>query len=219
MIADRAPEWTALLIGGPSVVGKSTVAKQIARHLGVPWLQVDDLRLALQWSRVTLPEPGDTEKLYFFDETPNVWRLPPERLRNGFIGVGEVLSPAIGIVITNHLALAEPIVLEGDGILPSVLARPDVQHYEKQTGGRVRMVCIVPADEQTILATMLARGRGITGRDEMDLRANARANWLFGRWLADEARRAGLPTLDPRPWGTLGERVLAASRAMIVPDS
>ena len=40
---------------GPSGSGKSTVAKRPERHLGMSWLQVDDLRLALQRSRVTLP--------------------------------------------------------------------------------------------------------------------------------------------------------------------
>jgi cytidylate kinase len=72
-------DWIVLLIGGPSGVGKSTAAKQIARRCGVPWLQVDELRLALQWSRVRLPDPEDTRKLYSFD-APNVWISASRRL-------------------------------------------------------------------------------------------------------------------------------------------
>ncbi len=49
-------DWKVLLIGGISGVGKSTVAKRLGLRLELPWLQVDDLRLALQWSRVTLPQ-------------------------------------------------------------------------------------------------------------------------------------------------------------------
>lgn len=41
-------DWTVLLIGGPSGRGKTTAARRIGTRLGVPWLQVDDLRLALQ---------------------------------------------------------------------------------------------------------------------------------------------------------------------------
>ena len=48
--------WTVLLIGGISGAGKTTVARQLGLHLGLPWLQVDDLRLALQRSRATLPQ-------------------------------------------------------------------------------------------------------------------------------------------------------------------
>ena len=34
----QKPGWTALLIGGPSGTGKSTVAKHIGRQFGVSWL-------------------------------------------------------------------------------------------------------------------------------------------------------------------------------------
>src|SRR5438067_1512167 len=121
----HAPGWRVLLIGGQSGAGKSTVAEALGRRLGIPWLQVDDLRLALQRSRVMLPV--GTEKLYFFEETPDIWRLPPERLRDALIGVGEVMSPAIEIVVGNHVAQRNPAVIEGDGILPSLLARPEVR--------------------------------------------------------------------------------------------
>jgi 2-phosphoglycerate kinase len=48
--------WKVLLIGGSSGVGKSSIARQLGRRFGTPWMQVDDLRLALQRSRVILPE-------------------------------------------------------------------------------------------------------------------------------------------------------------------
>ena len=73
-------------------MGKTSVAKQLGLRLGRSWQHVDDVRLAFQLSRVTLPEK--TEALYFFEETPATWSLPPERLRDGLIGVGQVLSPA-----------------------------------------------------------------------------------------------------------------------------
>ena len=119
------PDWLVLLIGGSSGVGKTTVAEQVAVRFGVPWLMVDDLRLALQRSRVTLPER--TEALYFFEETPNVRRLPPERRRDASIAVGEVMSPAVEVVVENHVDQTIPIVIEGDGILPSLLVRPPVR--------------------------------------------------------------------------------------------
>lgn len=206
-MAARRPGWRVLLIGGPSGTGKSMAAERLGLRFGVPWLQVDDLRLALQSSRVTLPR--DTEALYFFEETPGVLRLPPERLRDGLIAVGEVMSPAIEVVVENHVDQAAPVVIEGDGILPSLFIQPSVR--ERTADGRARAVFLVEPDEDAILANMLARGRGIPGRTEAELRTQARAYWLYGRWLAGEARRHGLPALEPRPWATLVERIMASA--------
>ena len=91
----------------------------------IPWIGVDALRLAFQWSRVSLPERS--EALYFFLDTPDVWSLSPERLRDGLIDVGELMSPAIEVVVGHHLDNAGPVIVEGDGILPSILERPQIR--------------------------------------------------------------------------------------------
>jgi 2-phosphoglycerate kinase len=199
-------DWRVLLIGGQSGAGKSVAAAAIGRECGIPWLQVDDFRLALQRSQVTLPR--DTAALYFFEETPDVWRLPPERLRDALIAIGEVMSPAIEVIVENHIDQTAPAVIEGDAILPSLFFRPSVQ--ERATSGGVRTIFLVEPDESALLANMLARGRGFSARNEADLRVEARAKWLYGQWLAAEARRLDLPMLAPRPWTTLVERILAA---------
>ncbi len=45
-------DCTVLLIGGSSGTGKTNLAKQLGQRFGISWLEVDDLRLALQRSRV-----------------------------------------------------------------------------------------------------------------------------------------------------------------------
>jgi predicted kinase len=40
--------WKVLLIGGSSGVGKSSIARHLGIRFGTPWMQIDDLRLALQ---------------------------------------------------------------------------------------------------------------------------------------------------------------------------
>ncbi|HZG67552.1 MAG TPA: hypothetical protein VEZ12_12465 [Herpetosiphonaceae bacterium] len=198
-----------LLIGGPSGIGKTIVAEQIGLQLGISWLQVDDLRLALQYSHPTVR--AGTGALHYFLRTPNVWDQPPERLRDGLIGVGEVMSPAIEIVVANHVGTAAPVVIEGDGILPSVVACPLV--HEHVSAGSVAAVFLIESDERVLLDNMLLRSRGIADRRGSELRVEARAKWLFGQWLAGEAHRHGLPVLEARPWSSLAERILQASQA------
>jgi len=204
----RQTNGMVLLIGGASGVGKSVVANQLGLRLGASWLHVDDLRLAFQRSRVMLPER--TEALYFFEETPEIWTMPPELLRDGLIGVGQVLSPALEVIIENHVDTAAPVVIEGDAILPSLLSRPTVR--DRVSDGHVQAVFLVETEE-VVFANIVARGRGMGGRREAELRTEARAKWLYGQWLADEAHRYGLPVLEPRPWSTLVERILAARSA------
>lgn len=198
--------WVVLLIGGSSGVGKTSVARQLARRLGTGWLQVDDLRLAFQRSQVMLPEK--TEALYFFEETPQVWNLPSEQLRDALVALGDVMSPALEVVIENHVDTADPVVIEGDAILPSLVRRPSVR--ARASNGRVQAVFLVEPEEDVLLADMDVRYRANAGHNETLLRSMAHTRWLHGQWLAEEARRYGFPIVEPHPWETLAERIVAA---------
>ena len=206
-------ERYVLLIGGPSGSGKTTAAEEIRRRLSIPWLMVDDLRLAFQHSRVTLPV--GTDDLYFFidieERGHQVWQESPERLRDALIAVGEVMSPAIEIVILNHLDQRHPVIIEGDGILPSLLTRPLLR--KRLLGGNLHAVFVVESDEEALLSNMLARGRGIDVMTLSDVRTEVRAKVLFSRWVAAEAQRLHLPVIESRPLDTLVERILEVANA------
>lgn len=186
-----AGAWFVLLIGGPSGIGKSTVAAQVARDLDVPWLMVDDLRLALMRSGVAIPDNPHAEA---FDPV------------NGLVAVGEAVAPAIEVVIENHVDQRIPVVIEGDGILPSLFERDSVR--ARATNGRVRAVYLTEPDADALYANLVARGAD-GWRD--DLRWYARRSVAYGEWLRAEAERRGLPTVPARPWETLIDRILAAS--------
>jgi len=147
--------WKVLLIGGSSGVGKSRVARQLGQRFGASWLAVDDLRLAFQRSHAILPEK--TDALSFFEQTPQVWSLPPEQLRNGLITLGEVLIPALEVVIENHVDTADPVVIEGDAILPALISRPTVQ--TRASYGQIQAVFLVEPEEDALLAHMDVRYR------------------------------------------------------------
>lgn len=204
----NAPDtWTVLLIGGVSGTGKSTVAERMAQSLGISWFQVDDLRLALQRSQVQLPT--HTEALYFFaniDEKPDIWKQDPEVLRDALISIADLLSPGLEAIIENHVDQQQPVIIEGDGIAPSLLARPRLQRHVAEK--RIRSVFLFERDEESLFSNMINRGRGISHLHESDLRAEAHAKMLFGEWIIEEGTHYNLPVLEVRPWETLMNRIL-----------
>jgi 2-phosphoglycerate kinase len=183
--------WFVLLIGGPSGIGKTTVAAQVARRLDVPWLMVDDLRLALMRSGLLIP---DNPRADAFDP------------KDGLVAVGEAVAPAIEVVIENHVDQRMPVVIEGDGILPSLLERESVR--TRATHGRIRAVYLAEPDPDALHANLVARGAD-TWRE--DLHWYARRSAAYGEWLRAEAERRGLPVVPARPWDTLVDRILAAT--------
>lgn len=201
------PSWRVLLLGGVSGTGKSTVARELGLRLGRSWLQVDLFRLAFQHSRATLPHGNDD--LYLFWDTPDAWQLSPERLRDGLIGTGATMTPAVEIAAASQAEHGDPAIFEGDGILPALADTPMLR--ERVASGQIALAFLVEPEEAILLSNMRARGRGMATRTEADQRTEARAKWLFGQWLVTEAGRYGLPVLEPRPWKTLADRLLAAT--------
>ena len=114
------------------------------------------------------------------------------------------MSPALEVIIEHHVDLSLPVVIEGDGILPSLLCRPPVVERRES----VRAVFLIEPEETEILSNMLDRSRAISDRTGKQLRNEARAKWLHGQWLSREAASHDLPIVHPRPWATLVERIV-----------
>ncbi len=140
---NKQPGWEVLLIGGHSASGKTTLAKEIGLALGRRWLMADDLRLAFNRAEASLPDGGDA--LYFFDKpNPDVWQQDPMILRDASIKVGKALSAPLEAVIENHVDSSEPVVIEGEPILPDLLSRTSVA--ERAQNGAVRAVFLAERD-------------------------------------------------------------------------
>ncbi len=202
------PDWSVLLVAGASGTGKTSVAKTISRDLGVAWVQVDDLRLALQYSDARLPDDAANDDLYFFLRTPGPWTLPAERLAGALVATGAAMTEAIAIVTGNHIVQGDPAVIEGDAILPSLLDHPDLRGFAGS--GALRMVVLAPESEADLLGNMVARGRGEhLDPDAPETRRIAEANWRFSQFLVAEADARGIPVVSSQPWSTLPARIVA----------
>ncbi|HYI26181.1 MAG TPA: hypothetical protein VD767_12290 [Thermomicrobiales bacterium] len=206
MSGPESADWTVLVLLGPSSTGKSTAAREIGRHLGIPWLQVDDLRIAMQFSNAKLPNHNDA--LYWFLNNPDHMTLPIDRVLNAFIGTASALAPAVRIVIDSHMVTNEPVIIEGDGILPALCRDPVLlPHLES---GSVRWCGIRPKSTDRIAGNLIRRGRGVGYASRAGLRHHAEAVAAFGVWVDHQCAQLGIPVESSAPEGTLVERILLA---------
>jgi 2-phosphoglycerate kinase len=190
--------WQVLLLGGAAGSGKSAVSYRLAQHFGVGLTEVDDFQVLLE--RMTTPEQQPA--VHFWRTHPDPGSLSAEEILEQGLELGRTMSVGLEAVIANHLETATPVVLEGDFIHPSLAALE--AFGEQPNSDRVQAVFLHEPDEQRLLANFTAREPALPLQ-----RGRARVSYLYGQWLADEARRCGIAVIESRPWESLFERVMA----------
>ncbi len=192
--------WDALLIGGHSTSGKSTVAQSIGKRLGIPVSQVDDHRIGLQ--RVT--HPGQVEGIHFFlQPEAEIFKHSMEALVERHVRIATVMSQAMEAVIAHHVWVAQPIILEGDGILPSLGMQNEMDGVA--VAGRIRTVFLLSRSYGEFQAVCRTRWPGVPGPHTEEW---AKLAWHYGQWMRGECERHAVPIVESQPWNTLEERVL-----------
>ena len=196
---ENRPEWDALLLGGASGTGKTSVSYRLARHFAVGITEVDDLHLFLR----TMTTPEQQPILHYWFTNPEAFTMSPEEILTLHISVCRVLLPAFEAVVLNHVDERTPFVLEGDYLIPELLCQSGCT--DAVSAGRVRGVFLYEPDEAQIVRNFLRREP-----NEGEQTGRARVSWLFGQWLKEDCERRGLIALSARPWDTLLDRVIEA---------
>ena len=198
--ANHSPPWNVFLIGGSSGVGKTVVARELAKHLSVSLLLLDDVRLALQQATNDQTHP---ELHVFLHYHPEQWRNA-EAIFADWITVGNAMLKPLQAIIRHHCTVPDvgSIIIEGDGILP-------ILSTQLPGPKDIGTVFIVEQDETQLLQNLRSRGRGFNDWDPLEQEGFAHASWLYGQWLAREANKLELPVMDAQPQQTLLERLLS----------
>jgi 2-phosphoglycerate kinase len=191
--------WDVLLVGGPSGAGKSSLAYPLARGLGIPVLEIDDIVAALQ----AMTTPEQRPELFYWQTHPEALDAPADEIMQQGIALAAALEPALAAVVGNHLETDMPVVIEGDFLRPSFTIQSG--YADQPAGTRVRGIFVLEDDPAQIAANYAAREP-----DAGDERARAEVSVAWSRWLAEEAQRHAVPTIASRPWADLISRASAA---------
>ncbi|MBW6475257.1 MAG: hypothetical protein K0B14_19175 [Anaerolineaceae bacterium] len=201
--------WRVLLIGGNSGAGKTHLAKNLVRRLGVPFLMVDDIRIALQQATTPQQHP---DLHVFLKYQPEQWNHAEAIVRD-WLRVGHALVKPLRDIIAHHILVESSgkIIIEGDGILPALLNQntfdeiPDFENIDLSQ--KACAVFLIEDNEDEIMRNLCKRGRGFISASEEHQSSFVRASWQFGQWLAQEAQRNQITVLKARPKETIVERL------------
>ncbi|MDP4510471.1 hypothetical protein [Nonomuraea turcica] len=188
-----------ILLGGASGVGKTQISYPLARLLGIPIVEVDDLVEALQ----AMTTPDQAPLLHYWQTHPEAHTLPPEKIVELQIAAAQALTPAVAAVIANHLNTGTPVLIEGDYLLPALAVAGSFAGTA--AADRVRAVFLHEPDERQLVDNYWRREP-----DAGEQHTRARVSRLYGDWLAGQARELGVPVVSARPWPDVVDRVTAA---------
>lgn len=190
-------KWKVLLIGGSSAVGKSYLARQLSDELHIPLTEVDDIRISLQQvlNRTSHPD------LYFFLNKPYPEILKEnsiDELVKRLLKVGEEIWPALDTLIEKHIVCNEPVIFEGDAIIPNLLAKKSQENIKS---------IFIWDSRDNLLERSKARARHSGSKEELEAK-QAEFSASFGEGLKKQAIENNFEVLEATPLETLLQRAL-----------
>lgn len=187
---------TVILIGGSSGIGKSHLARQLAEHLRMPLTEMDDIRIALQ----QVAERNNHSELFTFIDNKNFREEYDEYMfTKKLLGVGKVVWKSLDVLISKHIGCNEPVIFEGDSVIPDLLATRDMNNV---------MAIFIHDDMERIKERQIKRNRldkGLEGTMK-----NALFSYTYSEELKRQAEAKGFLTIQASPIETLFERTLQA---------
>ncbi len=186
--------WSVILIGGASGAGKSHLAQQLVERYKISHLEADDLRIAL---RTVTDREKHPELFTFVDNQNYLEEFTQEVFIEKHLETASTVWNAIDALITRHVTFDEKIVIDGDSIIPELLARRD------QKG--IKAIFLYD-DLENIHKRQLTRNRN-KKRTPEKMETNAQFSYAYSETLRKQAEDNGFQTIKASPIETLFERV------------
>jgi 2-phosphoglycerate kinase len=111
-------DWTVLLIGGASRIGKTTLSLELAKHFDVRAVEGDLFFWLLRANSTPEAEPD----LHVFGQ-PGIWDTSPEYLTSALFSQARRVTPSASGVIARQARIGEPLIIEAIWVLPEFAAQ------------------------------------------------------------------------------------------------
>lgn len=192
----KQTNWSVLLIGGTSGVGKTYLAQQLGERYGVSHMDADDLRIGLRTITTREMHP---ELFTFVDNQNYLMEFTEEEFVEKLFNVGATVSLAMDDIISRHVGFDEKIVIDGDSITPNLLAK------RNQEGVKALFLY---DDLEHIQERQIMRNRN-KKRAQEKIEINAKFSYAYSEALRLQAEAHGFQTIKASPLETLFERVVS----------
>ncbi|MCL2570848.1 MAG: hypothetical protein FWE11_00450 [Defluviitaleaceae bacterium] len=190
--------WTVLIVGGASGIGKSTIAYELARHFGINVLEFDDIQRTVK----SVVDKTDATKAMFpaiNDVNGHNWmNLGVEWNVQWLKDVSREMSEFLVELVERHVDENIPFIIEGDFILPE-LVKPMIS-------SKVKALFIQENDINQIISNYQAR----EGGEKQTFRAEICIS--YNNWIKKSCEDMRIDMLESRPWDSVLERAVEILR-------
>lgn len=187
---ERDRNWTVLLIGGASGMGKSKVAYALARFYNVNVIEVDDICQAVEAMSTKEILPA----IHYWSTGVNWLDIGVKGNVKWLTDVSKELIPGLTAIVNNHIEANIPVIIEGDFIHPDLM--------KSFISPKVQSLFIYESDKNQVLKNYQAREGGELQHFRADISAQ------YGKWLVDISRETGIKVIESRPWCTVRDRII-----------
>lgn len=171
-----------ILVGGAPGVGKSAMAFELARNLGV--YRLIDLDILRDMIRLQSREKDDP---ILFRNALNAWELhgpfSQKTVVDGFYAHTRQQVAVTFRMVDSYLSTGKSAIFHGAALLPSQMAR-----YQKRTD--VHAFVVASRDEAAYRASFVETHRMRTGRDPAEIRVEA--GWILHQSILKAAKECGM---------------------------